>query len=506
MTGSRRHIRLALAPAALLAALLASPAAPGEAAPSAIALRLANAEALFREGDFAGAGAEYRACLSDGAATTEESARAIAGGAAVLAATGDNEAAATAFRRAALTLPRTNAFARACQVFSADALHRAGLFAEAADAYDEAASAYGDDQARLMAADAHERAGNIDKSEANYRAAAEAAPTEARGEILLRLAALLERAGRPRDAERACTAALDGAAPDLRPRILLARARARSRDGAHGLALADLESIGEEAGHDGEAAFLRILALQGLGRGADAADAADAFLAAAPEPPPKFAADILLWRATICYGRGDYTAARDDFSAFASKWPRRSEAPRARLLAGVSAFRDADFSTAARDFVHLAKEFPDSPLVAMARMLQAKSLAALARFEDAVLVLDDLIARNHGSALAIEAAVLRGDALVASSGASDKFHEAAESYLGVLAQDGLPKDLHDSCLRKLVRCLADSGRPDDLARARSILSRLDESYPSLAAEARAAAFGRRAAPDSAQPHATVPLP
>ena len=179
MTRLRQHFSSAALPlAALLAAQAPAANRTDAAQPASPAARLAQADALFRQRDYDRAEAEYRACLADGDMTPEEAARAIAGGGAVLSATGDHGAAATAFRRAAQTLSPTNAFACVCQVLCADSLHRAGLFAEAAAAYDEATTTYGDGDARSMAADAYERAGAVDKAEARYREAAEDAPPE----------------------------------------------------------------------------------------------------------------------------------------------------------------------------------------------------------------------------------------------------------------------------------------------------------------------------------------
>ena len=434
----------------------------------------------------------------------------LAVAAAAAAKGGDFEKSASLFRSAAQAAPKGGEFARGCLERAAESLYRLGRHPEAATAFlelaeparDEAAPADGEFRARMLlfAGDAFERAGDARRAGECFAAAVESdvyAPAGA--EAALRQGAMLERLGKFEDAERVYSrvagsrGAPAAADPDggdaVLGRALLGRVRALCCAGSFGQAEEALpNAIAAGGDPDGEAAYLAILCRQGLGRGDEAREAAERFLAeqsnptdgAAPASAKRFAPDILYWLASCRYSRGAFAAAQESFVRFATIYPDRPGAPGAMLLAAAAAFRDGRFAETSPLVVALVKAYPDAAEVPRARLLQAKALANVARFEDAVLVCDDLLERFPDSGCALEAAVLRGDALRAVSGTGDYFREAALSYAVALARGDIGPELYAGDAigaREALANLAKRDRGAAAAAAAEIFGAEPEMFP-----------------------------
>lgn len=108
-----------------------------------------------------------------------------------------------------------------------------------------------------------------------------------------------------------------------------------------------------------------------------------------------------------------------------------------RLIAsGVAASSEGRLPAAARDFAKAAALRPPDGLEANARLLQAQALAAMARFEDAVVVLDAFLKLDPNGPDAFKALILRGQALVGASALTPHFQEAAVSFSMALETEG----------------------------------------------------------------------
>ncbi len=291
-------------------------------------------------------------------------------------------------------------------------------------------------------------------------------------------AVALEHEGKLLDADGAYGQLLSSAVPAneasaaFRDKLLLGRARTLYRDNLPSSALAVLDDV--SADDSGEATYLKVLSLAKLGENDKAALVAGDFLETRISPTnevPPFAAEIRFWLAAFSYRNGDFANAERRFLKFAEYHPDHASAPGARLLAGAAAFKLRDYAVAAQHFVSLVKAHPEDPRVPLARFLQAKALLNLARFEDAVLVLDDLLERFPDAAFAVEACLLRGDALRAASGGTDHFREAAVSYATALVKSGITPDQAALCSRKLAKCQAEAG---DEAAARATIAQFSQ--------------------------------
>lgn len=109
--------------------------------------------------------------------------------------------------------------------------------------------------------------------------------------------------------------------------------------------------------------------------------------------------------------------------------------PESLIASGSTSFHEGNLQAAATAFAEAASFHDDSE--PFARLLQAKTLAALARFNDVVVVLDRFLEISPRSPDSFDALILRGQALVAASSSTPHFHEAALSFSQALEIDGI---------------------------------------------------------------------
>ena len=106
------------------------------------------------------------------------------------------------------------------------------------------------------------------------------------------------------------------------------------------------------------------------------------------------------------------------------------------------------------------------------RLRQARALAASARFEDAVVVLDAYLEETPEGRGAFEALILRGEALVASSATTKRFQEAAVSFSMAVECDGISRDDVALATLRLADVLLRMGDADG---AEAAVMRLDDA-------------------------------
>lgn len=138
---------------------------------------------------------------------------------------------------------------------------------------------------------------------------------------------------------------------------------------------------------------------------------------------------------------------------------------------GAAASRDGRFADAARLFAQAAAMRPPDGLEAEARLLQARALAAMARFEDAVVVLDAFLELAPVGPDSFDALLLRGEALVAASATTPHFQEAAVSFSMALETDGIGPDDRAIAALRLSDALLRMGDDVDAAKAVGRLGR-----------------------------------
>lgn len=142
-----------------------------------------------------------------------------------------------------------------------------------------------------------------------------------------------------------------------------------------------------------------------------------------------------------------------------------ADAEAASLFAsGVAAFEDGRHEAAMFAFTALAKDHPQSLFGPPARFMQAKALASMARFEDAVVVLDAFLEGSPSSPLAYDALMLRGESLVAASALAPHFREAAISFSMAMESDGIPAAQRGRAAYRLLDTLLRMGEDENAAK------------------------------------------
>lgn len=165
--------------------------------------------------------------------------------------------------------------------------------------------------------------------------------------------------------------------------------------------------------------------------------------------------------------------------------PELQDSPEESLFAdGLDAFARGDYASSAAAFATLAKTFPSSERIPDARFLQAKALVMLARFEDAIVVLDTFIELSPNGPRSFEALMLRGEALVAASPLVPHFGDAAISFSMALEIDGLSRENRIDATLHLADALLRMGDRTGADQAFGRLSTAERRAATEAAEAR----------------------
>jgi len=202
------------------------------------------------------------------------------------------------------------------------------------------------------------------------------------------------------------------------------------------------------------------LCLYGLGRDKEARASGAAFLVDFPESSRL--PDMVLWLGKLDFNRGKYAEARRFFLEYVTRWPGQRWADAALLWSARSAFSDADFTGAVELVTRLVREYPQSVRVVEARLVQVDALMELARFDESVLLLDQILALTQESEWRGLALLRKGDCLFALGAGNElRYQEALATYRELLEQAGLPQQLVLQLHFKAGRCLEKMKRPND---------------------------------------------
>lgn len=295
----------------------------------------------------------------------------------------------------------------------------------------------------------------------------------------LRAAGLESRLGRVEQAVTAFAAVLDGKAAwkptaEQRGRALSGRGRALYRAYRFRDAEKDFAEVAVlQPDRADEMAFLSALCLYGDGRDREAYAAGRNLLAKVGDSSLK--GDLQMWLAKYDAGRREWAAAIAGFEACAAN-PRVTDVRRVEAL--VRGIRCAvalpDYPKAvelagrvATNAVAVAaaeKAQPASALVAEAFVLQGEALIELARFDEAVLVLERASHVPAPAAMLRRAGMARADCLFAM-GADDakRYRGAIDAYRALLQDEDLPDSLRLAAAFKVGRALEKLGRLEESA-------------------------------------------
>lgn len=178
--------------------------------------------------------------------------------------------------------------------------------------------------------------------------------------------------------------------------------------------------------------FFTVLCL--YGEGSD--DAAGQLAARLVEScPDKFVrAEAMLWLAKFDFNRRDWGRAAQLFSDFAAQSPDSPSAPEALLWSARACFAEGDFKQVIQRINVLNETYPKSAARPAGLLVQSEALIELARFDEAVLVLERVAGAEGASSVdRMQAQMLRADAFSAmGADNASRYVAALEAYRSIL--------------------------------------------------------------------------
>ena len=365
------------------------------------------------------------------------------------------DTAVVAFNRAVELAPPSQ---RGTALFrAAEAMRSAGDLVRAAEAFARAADPEAglDDALRTRAdflrADCL-AASDPGSGAAAFRAFAEMHPgTHDAAIARLEIARLAAPADATRASAEAVAAALAADDPEILCAALIAKAMTSARAYSFTAALADLDQAAATgASRAVEARYLRVFALFNLGREAEAVQACQALLDDEQSGP--WRADAALWLGKYSFNGGHYGEAAERLVAFADAWPDRREVPDALLTAARALLADKRWENAAATAARLVALAPDPGHIAAARKIQGEALHEQMRFEEAILVFDEIIRSWPGTPDARDALFLKGTCLFALGNEDrSRYADAEECFRELLPDAGFAESFQLNY--RIGRCL-----------------------------------------------------
>lgn len=258
--------------------------------------------------------------------------------------------------------------------------------------------------------------------EAFQRAEGFAVDDESRAAALLKQGDVLSESGKDAEALALYRRVTEkypatGTAERLRKVIAVRETECRGREAFRRYRFSEAETaFAEVAGMDPARKprmdYFHLLCLYGQGK--DGAAERAAMELSVDSSDPAVRADATLWLAKFLFNRGEWKTARQSFSEFADMRRDAPEAPEALLWAARAAFAENDFAGAIQTVSCILERYPEASLRSAAVLVQGEALIELARFDEAVLVLERVISSERtAEADRLRAQMLRADALFA---------------------------------------------------------------------------------------------
>ena len=174
-------------------------------------------------------------------------------------------------------------------------------------------------------------------------------------------------------------------------------------------------------------------------------------------------AEATLWIAKFDYNARQWNESQRMFAAYAEMRPDSPQAPAALAWAARAAFADNDFELAVKTVTKLVERHPASPECARGYLIQGESLIELARFDEAVLVLERaMLAEGATDEERLKAQVMRADALfVMGADNPARYREALDAYRAVRQGEALSPDMKIAVSFKIGRTLEKLKRAED---------------------------------------------
>ena len=207
--------------------------------------------------------------------------------------------------------------------------------------------------------------------------------------------------------------------------------------------------------------YMEVMCLYGQGLDDDADKKARAIASGSPDADIRAAAT--LWLAKHAYNCGAWAEARRLFSSYAEMSPNADEAPESLVWSARAAFAEGDFNAAIQVVTKLDESYPKSPARLRGLLVQGEALIELARFDEAVLVLERAaLADGLDAADRLRARMLGADALFAMGADNpQRYQEALEAYRGIRMGESLDASQRLSLSYKIAKTLEKMKRMDD---------------------------------------------
>ncbi len=354
-----------------------------------------------------------------------------------------------------------------CLFKQGDALLADTRFAEAAKIYADLAQRFPKSKlaarAFYQSAECLERAGQDQEAATQYRRVAETFPEQPEApNALLRYAALQIVGGVYEDAIKTYTDLIGTyAQSSVRANALMGRGRTYYRMYRFDAAMQDFAAVAESTPtRRDEARFLLTQCLYGLGRDKEARASGAAFLLEFPESPRL--PDMILWLGKCDFNSGAFEDARRFFLDYVTRWPTGHWADAALLWAARAAEGAADFTGAVELITRLVRTYPESLRLTEAHLVQGNALMELARFEEAILLFDQVISKVPKTEASHQALLCKADCLFAlGAGHEIRYQEALTAYRTLLDYEGISPGLTLQLQFKIARCLEKLKRIDE---------------------------------------------
>ena len=206
--------------------------------------------------------------------------------------------------------------------------------------------------------------------------------------------------------------------------------------------------------------FLSALCDYGLGRDAEAKKMAEAVLSDFPRSP--LVPEISLWLAKFDYQHGEYDKALEGFERYSKTWPDAPHAAESYVWAARAATAAGDFARAVEASSGAVKANASGSVLAEGLLVQAEALMALARFDEAAVVLERVAPGETETPHALRAALLRADCLFALGADNEqRYEEALAAYRAVYRAASLSSGDRLSVSFKIGKTLEKLGRMEE---------------------------------------------
>ncbi len=176
-------------------------------------------------------------------------------------------------------------------------------------------------------------------------------------------------------------------------------------------------------------------------------------------PASAWAPDVIFWLGEYHYNRGNYAEAERQFALLIDRHPGVPLADAALFWAGRAASERKEYLRAIEYFTRLARSYPDSPKLAEARFAQGDALSELGQFDAAILAFEEIIVKYPDSYLVDLAWGRKGDCqFTLANDAPVRYQEALLSYKTVLDSPRATRDLKAQAEYKIGRCREKMGQ------------------------------------------------